>query len=53
MQFANNSIQMITRIGQPQGQVCAWFVFVIGQGAQSKQASHLFFLSRMFTNLFN
>ena len=43
MQFANNSIQMITRIGQPQGQVHAWFIFVIRQGAQSKQASHLLF----------
>ena len=42
MQFANNGIQMNTTIGQPQGQVHAWFIFVIGQDAQSKQTSHLF-----------
>ena len=33
MQFANNGIQMNARIGQPQGQVHAWFIFVIGQDA--------------------
>ena len=33
MQFANNGIQMNTTIGQPQGQVHAWFIFVIGQDA--------------------
>ena len=42
MQFANNGIQMNTTIGQPQGQVHAWFIFVIGQDAKSKQTSHLF-----------
>ena len=33
MQFANNGIQMNTTIGQPQRQVHAWFIFVIGQDA--------------------
>ena len=37
MQFANNGIQMNARIGQPQGQVHAWFIFVIGQDAQFKK----------------
>ena len=37
MQFANNGIQMNVRIGQPQGQVHAWFIFVIGQDAQFKK----------------
>ena len=34
---------MNTTIGQPQGQVHAWFIFVIGQDAQSKKTLHLFF----------
>ena len=37
MQFANNGIQMNAMIGQPQRQVHAWFIFVMGQ-----DASHLF-----------
>ena len=37
MQFASNGIQMNARIGQPQGQVYAWFIFVIGQDAQFKK----------------
>ena len=33
MQFTNNGIQMNARIGQLQGQVHTWFIFVIGQDA--------------------